>query len=57
MKTKYATQVSSATVSAALNTYISLGILPIKAAFTVKFIDRFNKLFDIPNNPNFYALQ
>lgn len=59
MKVKYATQILSATVSAALNTYISLGILPAKAAFTAEFIERFNKLFDILNvsmlynsNPN-----
>lgn len=59
MKVKLAAQILSATVSAAFNTYISLGILPAEASFTAEFIDRFNKLFDILNastlsnsNPN-----
>jgi len=38
MKVKYASQILSNTVSAALNTYISLDILSPKAAFTAEFI-------------------
>lgn len=54
MKVKYATQVLSASVSAALNTFVSLGVLPGKTTFTAEFIERFNKLFDILNSSMLY---
>lgn len=50
MKVKYATQVMSATVAAGLETYISLGRLPIEAMDTVEFISKFDKLFDMFNS-------
>lgn len=54
MKVKLATQVLSAILSAAFNTYISLGVLPLKTTFTAEFIERFNKLFDILNSSTLY---
>lgn len=54
MKVKYASQILSNTVSAALNTYISLNIFSPKVAFTAEFIHRFNKLFDILNSSTLY---
>jgi hypothetical protein len=53
MKVKYATQLLSASVSAALNTYISLGALPSDAIETVSYVERFDKLFDILNSSSF----
>lgn len=50
MKVRLAVQVLSATLAAAINTYISVGIFPPSAMSTVRFIERFNNLFDIFNS-------
>lgn len=54
MKVKYATQVLSATVAASLNAYIGRE-LPSEAIFTVEFIDKMDKLFDLFNSSKFGA--
>lgn len=50
MKVKLAAQTLSHTVSAALNTYISIGLLPEDAAVTAEFIENIDNLFDIFNS-------
>jgi len=55
MKVKYAAQVLSHSVSAGINTYVTLGFLPAAAIFTADFIRIFDKLFDILNSSKFYS--
>lgn len=50
MKVKYAVQILSATVAAALNTLHLLNILPVIALATVEFIQKFDRLFDMFNS-------
>lgn len=50
MKVNLAAQILSATVAAALNTYIALGALPLSAVFTATFIEKLDKLFDMLNS-------
>lgn len=50
MKVKFATQIFSATVAAALNTYIEHGKFPPAATATVTFIENMDRLFDILNS-------
>lgn len=50
MKVKYATQVFSATVEAALNVYIRFEAIPSEAKATCEFIGQIDKLFDILNS-------
>ena len=53
MKVKYATQVLSHTVAAALYTHISSETLPQDAEGTAEFIDLFDNLFDCLNSSTF----
>ncbi|KAK9710421.1 hypothetical protein QE152_g26003 [Popillia japonica] len=50
MKVKFASQVFSHTVAAALYTYVSLGALPASAIGTALFVEKMDKLFDILNS-------
>lgn len=50
MRVKYAVQILSHTVSAALHTYIDLGKLPEEARSTANFIESMNNLFDVLNS-------
>ena len=50
MKVKYATQVLSHTVSAAILTSVSLGALPTSAAGTAELISKFDLIFDCLNS-------
>ena len=52
MKVKLATQVLSHTVSATMNTYVSLGALPPAAYGTVELINNFDQIFDCLNSSN-----
>lgn len=61
MKVKYATQILSSTLAAALNTYIQSGKIPKEARPTVDLITKFNNLFDVlnsssPNSPKQYCV-
>lgn len=49
MKVKYATQILSYTVAAALCTYVSLNVLQTSAMGTAEFIFKFDNLFDCVN--------
>jgi len=55
MKVKYAAQVLSHSVSASINTYVTLGSLPAAAIFTADSIRIFDKLFDILNSSKLYS--
>lgn len=55
MKVKFASQIFSATLAAALNTYISFGALESDAMHTADFIDKMDKMFDIFNSSSFKA--
>lgn len=50
MKVKYATQVLSATVGAAISTCISKGLIEGRASGTVNFIEKMDRLFDMLNS-------
>lgn len=50
MKVKYASQIFSHSVAAALQTYIDFKVLPSDANVTVKFIKTINDLFDLLNS-------
>ena len=50
MRVKYATQIMSHTVAAAISTLSTLGHLPASASKTAKFIDKFDKLFNAFNS-------
>lgn len=50
MRVKYAVQILSHTVSAALHTYIDSGKLPEEARSTANFIESMNNLFDVLNS-------
>lgn len=50
MKVKYASQIFSHSLSAALNTYIYFKTLPPEAMHTAKFIQTINDLFDLLNS-------
>ena len=50
MSVKYATQIMSHTVAAAISTLSTLGHLPASAFKTAEFIDKFDKLFNAFNN-------
>lgn len=50
MKVKYASQIFSETVSAAMNVYIKFGGLPAEADATAEFVNKIDKLFDILNS-------
>lgn len=50
MKVKYAAQVFSATVAAAIKTLVALHVLPHEAIYTAHFIEKINNLFDILNS-------
>lgn len=50
MKVKFASQILSCTVSAAIKTYIFVGTLSDDAADTAEFIENMDKLFDIFNS-------
>jgi hypothetical protein len=54
MRVKYATQVLSATVAAALETYVNLNALPKEALGTTEFVRHFNNLFDMFNSSKLY---
>lgn len=55
MKVKYAAQILSHSVSAAINTYVTLGSLSAAAIFTADFVAKFDKLFDILNSSKLYS--
>lgn len=50
MKVKYAAQIFSYSLSSAMLTYIYFGKLSEEAMETIKFIEKFDKLFDILNS-------
>jgi len=50
MKVRYASQVFSATVAAAMRSCVHGSTLPVTADTTIKFIDQMNKLFDLLNS-------
>ena len=50
MKVKYATQTLSHTVSAAIETYVSLGRLPSSACGTAELVSKLDKTFDCLNS-------
>lgn len=50
MKVRYASQIFSHSVAAALNTYIDFKFLPPEARFTAIFIKKINDLFDLMNS-------
>jgi hypothetical protein len=54
MRVKYATQVLSATIAAALETYVSLNAPPKQALGTAEFVGHFNNLFDMFNSSKLY---
>lgn len=53
MRVKFATQIISSTVAASLETYVSLGALPLEAMGTAYLLDKFDKCFDIFNSSTF----
>ncbi|KAI4468165.1 thap domain-containing protein 9 [Holotrichia oblita] len=53
MKVKLAAQILSASVAAALNTYIALNFLPAAAMATATFISKIDNLFDVLNSQSF----
>lgn len=55
MRVKYASQVYSHTVSAALETYVMLGALHPEAKGTATICSKFDSLFDIFNSSNLYS--
>ncbi len=50
MKVRYATQALSHTVSAAIETYVSLGRLPSSACGTAELISKLDDTFDSLNS-------
>ena len=54
MKVRFAAQLFSSTVAAAMTMYIHLKRLPDEAMGTIDFIDKMDKLFDILNSTNDY---
>ena len=55
MKVKYATQVLSHTVAAAICTYVSLGSLPSSAMGTAELLSRFDFIFDCLNSSRLHT--
>jgi hypothetical protein len=55
MKVKYATQVLSHTVSAAISTYVSLGKLPSAACGTAELLMKLDKTFDCLNSSSLHS--
>lgn len=53
MKVKYATRTLSHTVSAAIETYVSLGRLPSSACGTAELVSKLDKTFDCLNSSSF----
>lgn len=53
MRVKYAVQVLSSTVAAALSTHMSFGALPAASLGTITFIEKMDKLFDMVNSSSF----
>lgn len=53
MRVKFATQILSASVAAGLRCLRDEGKLPCDVNFTIEFIDKMDKLFDILNSSNF----
>lgn len=53
MKVKCATQVLSRTVVVGMSTYMQFGKLPQEAAFTIRMLKKFDKLFDIFNSNSY----
>uniref|UniRef100_A0A6P7HCR3 Uncharacterized protein LOC114347047 n=1 Tax=Diabrotica virgifera virgifera TaxID=50390 RepID=A0A6P7HCR3_DIAVI len=52
LKVKLATEVLSGSVASGMQTYMTLGALPLDAAGTIEVINKFDKLFDIFNSTN-----
>jgi len=52
MRVKLAAQVFSKSVAAGMFTYLALEKLPLEANFTIQFISKMDKLFDIFNSSN-----
>lgn len=50
MRVKYSTQLLSSTMAACIDTYVSLGKLPVSAMNTAGFTSKFDGLFDILNS-------
>ena len=57
MKVKYATQIFSHTVAAAICTYVSLGGLSSCASGTAEFLLKFDSLFDCVNSSKLKAMK
>ena len=55
MRVKYATQVFSHTVAAAICTYVSVGCLPPSAMGTAELLFRFDSIFDCLNSSTLHA--
>lgn len=55
IKIKYASQVLSHSVSAGINTFVSVGSLHVETIYTAEFIERFDKIFDILNSLKLYS--
>ena len=55
MKVKYATQVFSHTVAAAICTYVSMGGLPPSASGTAQLLSQFDSIFDCVNSSTIHS--